>query len=119
MKCPTGLIPLRNLICWYPFLAAMTLLMLLVVWGVVLDEFGAFYLFWHEDWWGALLSGAALSFLFGEICLIVRVIDGYRALPVLTVERIPEAPRDVAARGPVTVAEASMAGREDIAPDWA
>jgi hypothetical protein len=115
MKCPQLLIPLRNLVCWYPFLAAMTLLMLLVVWGLVLNEFGAFYLFWHEDWWGALLSGAALSLLFGEICLLVRVIDGYRALPAQPDAISPEAPPDPAA---ACTGPARPSGSE-VAPDGA
>jgi hypothetical protein len=79
--CPPWLIPTRNLLASYPLLAGVILFMLLVIWGVVLDDFGAFYLFWHENWLAAFLSGVAVSFLFGEVLFVVRLIDGYRALP--------------------------------------
>src|SRR5262249_41614630 len=71
--------PARNLLCCYPPLAALVLVVLFAAWGTFFEEFGAFYLFWHERGLAALLSGVAFSFLLGEIFLVEAMIDRHRA----------------------------------------
>src|SRR5438067_338199 len=58
----------------YPFYLAQVLVLVLIAWAGLGAELGAEHLFWNEDVWIQLGTGAAVGMLFGAILFVLYIL---------------------------------------------
>src|SRR5262249_29566467 len=63
----------------YPVFAGITLLLLLISWGLLLDDFDAFHIVWHERFGPGFLGGATMALLLALFWYATYLIDRARA----------------------------------------
>jgi len=72
----TWLRPIRCLVCFHPFVVLILLFLYLVVWGVLLADFGAYDLIWNQtSRWPIAWAGFSLTLLLALVSFVVYLLD--------------------------------------------